>query len=63
MRTLSQFFVCEENRLYSFFLRFVGLGLSYVFIVTSIEIIVQVKVDNCEGGCNAGVLIYDLLYQ
>ena len=55
--------MCEENRLYSFFLQFVGLGLSYVFIVTSIEIIVQVKVDNCEGGCNAGVLIYDLLYQ
>ena len=37
-------FVCEENRMYCFS-AVSRWGLTYIFIVTSIEIIVQVEVD------------------
>lgn len=40
-------FLCVRRIGCIVFSALVGLGLTYVFIVTSIEIIVQVKVDNC----------------
>lgn len=45
MRTLSQI-LCVRRIGCIVFSALVGLGLTYVFIVTSIEIIVQVEVDN-----------------
>ena len=39
-------FLCVRRIGCIVFLLLVGLGLTYVFIVTSIEIIVQVEVDN-----------------